>query len=246
MDRKLAEAAALLSRSSRAYAFTGAGVSTESGIPDFRSPGTGLWSNPKLLSLATSDALQREPARFYNVFLPQWLAYRQAVPNPAHKAIAGLEAIGRLSGVVTQNIDGLHRKAGSQVVWEVHGHLRHLVCSSCQRPASFAVAEEALQKGALPPRCRCGGVVRPDVVLFGEAMAPDFDRALTVLRQGCELMLIVGSSLAVYPAASLVRFADALIIVNRDPTPYDDQAVVLRGSAGEIVPELLKSVVGSR
>jgi NAD-dependent deacetylase len=195
--------------------------------------------------LAAGDALQREPARFYSVFLPQWLAYRQAAPNPAHKAIAELEKIGRLSGVVTQNIDGLHHKAGSQVVWEVHGHLRHLVCSSCRARASFAVAAEALQKNVLPPRCDCGGVLRPDVVLFGEAMAPDFQRALAALRRGCDLMLVVGSSLTVYPAASLVSFASALIIVNRDPTPYDDRAaVVLRGSAGEILPELLKAVKG--
>lgn len=243
MDQKLSKAADLLRGSSRAYAFTGAGVSTESGIPDFRSPGTGLWSNPELLALATGDVLQRQPARFYSVFLPQWLAYQRAEPNPAHKAIAELEALGRLSGVVTQNIDGLHRKAGSQVVWEVHGHLRHLVCGSCGAPAPFEAAEDAMRKDALPPRCDCGGVVRPDVVLFGEAMAPDFERALAALRRGCDLMLVVGSSLTVYPAASLVRFADAFIIVNCDPTPYDDQAaVILHGSAGRILPELLDAV----
>ncbi|MEW6173573.1 MAG: NAD-dependent deacylase [Bacillota bacterium] len=240
---KILKAADLLRGASRAYAFTGAGVSTESGIPDFRSPGTGLWSNPETLSLATGDAFNRDPVRFYDVFLPQWIGYREAQPNPAHRALAELEALGRLSGVITQNIDGLHHKAGSKAVWEVHGHLRHVVCSSCRTPASFAVAEEALQKGVLPPRCACGGVLRPDVVLFGEAMAPDFSRAYTVLGRGCDLILVVGSSLTVYPAASLVELAGQLIIVNREPTPYDGRAAVtLRGNAGEILPELLEAV----
>ncbi|MEW6182814.1 MAG: NAD-dependent deacylase [Bacillota bacterium] len=240
---KIIKAAELLREASRAYAFTGAGVSTESGIPDFRSPGTGLWSNPEMMSLATGDALNREPVRFYNVFLPQWLAYREAQPNPAHRALAELEALGRLCGVITQNIDGLHHKAGSKSVWEVHGHLRHVVCSTCRMTAPFTVAEEALEKGKLPPRCVCGGLLRPDVVLFGETMAPDFNRALIVLRQGCDFILSVGSSLTVYPAASLVESAGQLIIVNREPTPCDDRAsVILRGNAGEILPELVKVV----
>lgn len=195
-DGRLLKAAELLCGALRAYAFTGAGVSTESGIPDFRSPGTGLWSNPEMLALATGEAFNRDPVRFYRVFLPQWLAYRSAEPNAAHRAIADLEAMGRLSGVVTQNIDGLHRKAGSQAVWEVHGHLRHLVCGLCGAPGAFELAEEAMQKGTLPPCCICGGVLRPDVVLFGEAMAPDFNRAYTALRQGCDL--INGSRLKSY------------------------------------------------
>jgi len=242
LETFLREAAALLREASCAYAFTGAGVSTESGIPDFRSP-TGLWSNPELMALATGDAFRRDPARFYTAFLPQWLKYREAAPNPAHRALAELEAFGRLGGVITQNIDGLHRKAGSRTVWEIHGHLRHLVCDDCRKTAPFEVATEALAQGALPPRCACGGVLRPDVVLFGEAMAPDFERALATLRRGCDLMLVVGSSLSVYPAASLVEFADELIIVNRDPTPYDHRAaVILRHSAGEVLPRLVAAV----
>ncbi|MEW6572756.1 MAG: Sir2 family NAD-dependent protein deacetylase [Bacillota bacterium] len=243
-ERKLYQAAELLERASRAFAFTGAGISTESGIPDFRTPGTGLWSNPELLSLATGDALKHDPVRFYATFLPQWLRYRAAEPNPAHKALAGLEAKGRLSGVITQNIDGLHRKAGSRVVYEVHGHLRHLVCSDCRATADFQVAMEALEKGALPPLCRCGGMLRPDVVLFGEAMAPDFNAAMSELNQGCNVMLVVGSSLRVYPAASLVGFADSFIIINREPTPFDDRAaVVIHGRAGDVVHRLAELVL---
>lgn len=237
------QAAKLLQEAARAYAFTGAGVSTESGIPDFRSPGTGLWSNPELLALATRDAFYQDPARFYAVFLPQWLRYREAEPNPAHKALAELEAMGLIAGVITQNIDGLHRKAGSRVVWEVHGHLRHLVCAACGAEAPFAVAAAALEEGTLPPRCDCGGLLRPNVVLFGEAMAPDFGKALQALRAGCDLLLVVGSSLTVYPAASLVELAEQVVIVNRDPTPYDYRAaVVLRGNAGEILPALVAAV----
>ncbi|MEW6448828.1 MAG: Sir2 family NAD-dependent protein deacetylase [Bacillota bacterium] len=238
-EEKLLSAAELLRRASRAYAFTGAGVSTESGIPDFRTPGTGLWSNPELLSLATGEALKRDPVRFYSTFLPQWLRYRQAEPNPAHAALAELEAKGVLSGIITQNIDGLHRKAGSRVVYEVHGHLRYLICSDCRAPADFEVAVKALETEELPPLCRCGGMLRPDVVLFGEAMAPDFNRAMSELHRGCNLMLIVGSSLKVYPAASLVGFADSFIIINREPTPFDHRAaVVIHGSAGDVLPRL--------
>ncbi|HIE12680.1 MAG TPA: NAD-dependent protein deacylase [Desulfotomaculum sp.] len=241
---RLFQAAELLRQASRAYAFTGAGVSTESGIPDFRAPGTGLWSNPELLSLATGDALRQDPVRFYSAFLPQWLRYRKAEPNPAHKALADLEAKGILSGVITQNIDGLHRKAGSQTVYEVHGHLRHLVCSDCCETANFEVAVAALQQGTLPPRCRCGGMLRPDVVLFGETMAPDFDRAMAELHQGCDVMLVVGSSLKVFPAASLVGFADCFIIINLEPTPLDHRAaVVIHGSAGDVMPRIAALVL---
>lgn len=243
-EERLFQAAELLRQASRAYAFTGAGVSTESGIPDFRTPGTGLWSNPELLSLATGDALKQDPERFYSTFMPQWLRYRRAEPNPAHKALAELEEKGRLSGVVTQNIDGLHRKAGSRVVFEVHGHLRHLVCSDCRETADFGVAAEALEQGRLPPLCRCGGVLRPDVVLFGEAMAPDFNAAMSQLNQGCNVMLVVGSSLRVFPAASLVGFADSFIIVNREPTPFDNRAaVVIHGDAGDVVPRVAALVL---
>ncbi|MCL6561134.1 MAG: Sir2 family NAD-dependent protein deacetylase [Firmicutes bacterium] len=235
--------AGLIRGSSRTFALTGAGISTESGIPDFRSPGTGLWTKFDPFKVATVSALRRDPAAFYKINLDRWTRYSGAQPNPAHFALAGLEREGLLAGVVTQNIDGLHRKAGSRRVWEVHGHLRHLVCGSCQTPGAFELAEEAMQKGTLPPRCVCGGVLRPDVVLFGETMAPDFNRAYAALRQGCDLMLVAGSSLTVYPAASLVELADRVIIVNRDPTPYDSRAaVVLRGSAGQILTNLLAAV----
>ncbi|MGO0123092.1 SIR2 family NAD-dependent protein deacylase [Desulfothermobacter acidiphilus] len=233
----------LLSRASQTYALTGAGVSTESGIPDFRSPGTGLWSNPEACSLATGEAFRRDPARFYRFFLPLWRDYRRAQPNPAHLALAELEKLGRLRGIITQNIDGLHRKAGSRVVWEVHGHLEHLICTRCQRPAPFALADEAWEKGDLPPRCSCGGVLRPQVVLFGEPMAADFHRVLVFLRQGCDLLLVIGSSLMVYPVAGLVDYARQLVIINQDPTPVDERAtVVLRGRAGEILPRIVSGL----
>ncbi|RDV84256.1 SIR2 family NAD-dependent protein deacylase [Ammonifex thiophilus] len=248
MDGKEIERAAeLLLKAQKACAFTGAGVSTESGIPDFRSPGTGLWSNPEALALATGEAFLRDPARFYRFFLPMWQDYRRARPNPAHRALAELEEMGILRGVITQNIDGLHRKAGSRVVWEVHGNLENLICTRCRRTAPFDLAEEAWAKDDLPPRCACGGILRPNIVLFGEPMAPDFHRAAVFLRQGCDLLLVVGSSLTVYPAAILVDYARELIIVNREPTPADDRAaVVLRGQAGIILPKIVEAVKARR
>ncbi|MDI6710662.1 MAG: NAD-dependent deacylase [Bacillota bacterium] len=235
---KLKTLARLLREHQPAFALTGAGVSTESGIPDFRSRGEGLWERYDPAEVCSVEALHRDPARFWRFNLRWWRGCREAQPNAAHRALAALERAGLLRGVITQNIDGLHRAAGS-TVWEVHGHLRTCRCMRCDRRHDFACLLEQIDDGADVPRCPCGGMLRPDVVLFGDAMGKDYWRATQVLT-GCQMLLVVGSSLQVYPVAGLPRLARRLAIVNREPTPYDEEAaVVIHRAAGETLRSLL-------
>jgi len=230
--------ARLLEEARPAFALTGAGISTESGIPDFRSRGTGLWERFDPAEVCSIDAFHRDPARFWRFNLQWWLPCREARPNRAHKALAALEQHGLLRGVITQNIDGLHREAGS-TVWEVHGHLRTCHCLKCQKEYGFEHLVKQYNGGVNPPRCGCGGLLRPDVVLFGDAMREDFWVASQVLS-GCQLLLVVGSSLQVYPVAGLPQLARRLAIINRDPTPYDERAdVVIQGNAGDVLEAVL-------
>lgn len=236
---KIEAFARLLRDSSQTFALTGAGVSTESGIPDFRSPGTGLWQKIDPMKVATVTALRRDPAAFYQANLERWSVFANAEPNAAHHALAGLEREGLLVGVVTQNIDGLHVKAGSTRVWEVHGHLRTCHCMKCKGRRPFSYLMEQFAAGINPPECVCGGVLRPDVVLFEDPMGDDFFHASQALF-GCQLLVVVGSSLQVYPVAHLPERARQLVIINRDPTPWDDRAaLVLNDSAGKVFTDLM-------
>jgi len=230
--------ARLLREHRPAFALTGAGVSTESGIPDFRSRGDGLWERYDPAEVCSVEALHRDPAKFWRFNLRWWRVCRDARPNAAHRALALLEKAGLLRGVITQNIDGLHRAAGS-TVWEVHGHLRTCRCMRCGGRHDFALVLEQLEGGAEVPHCPCGGMLRPDVVLFGDQMGEDYWRAAQVLT-GCQVLLVVGSSLQVYPVAGLPRLARRLAIINRDGTPYDEEAaVVIHGTAGQVLEGLL-------
>ncbi len=237
----LEQAAQLVAQSPCTFALTGAGVSTESGIPDYRSAGTGLWQQVDPMRISSASALHRDPAAFYRANLERWMSYRDVEPNPAHYALARLEELGYLAGLITQNVDSLHRRAGSRRVWEVHGHLRTCHCLRCA--ASYPMEEAARQfrGGINPPLCgRCGGVLRPDVVLFEDPMGRDYQGAVAAMG-GCHLLLVVGSSLQVYPVAFLPELARQVIIINRDPTPWDDRAAcVLRGNAGDILPRMVE------
>jgi NAD-dependent deacetylase len=237
---QIASFAGLLKSCRPCYALTGAGISTESGIPDFRSPGTGLWTKYDPLKTASLSALRRDPAGFYGVNLARWTSYRDCQPNKAHLALARLEKLGYLAGVITQNIDGLHTKAGSQRVWEVHGHLRTCRCMECGAGYPFDHLVDQVKAGQNPPLCaQCKGVLRPDVVLFEDRMSEDFFAATQVLT-GCQLLIVVGSSLTVYPVAGLPQLARRLVIVNRDPTPWDEKAdLVIRRLAGQVFTDLL-------
>ena len=215
--------------------FGGAGVSTESGIKDFRSP-DGLYSqhykfSPEtMLSRSFFDAHPEEFFRFYR----DKMLNPGTKPNAAHKKLAELEAAGKLRSVVTQNIDGLHQKAGSQRVWELHGSVHRNYCMRCHKSYSAQFIRDS--QGV--PRCTCGGVIKPDVVLYEEALDSHvLEGALEDIRRA-DMLIIGGTSLVVYPAASLVRYyrGDRLVLINKSPTPYDAHAdLVIAGPIGEIL-----------
>lgn len=242
-EEKISCLAGLIKNSSRTFALTGAGISTESGIPDFRSPGTGLWTKLDPIKVSSLSALRRDPAAFYEINLGRWGGLTGAEPNVAHYALARLEGDGLLAGVVTQNIDGLHRKAGSAKVWEVHGHLRTCHCLECKKSYPFSILSSQFEVGNNPPRCRdCEGVLRPDVVLFEDPMGEDFFKAVQALT-GCQLLIVVGSSLQVYPVASLPDRAKKLVIINQEPTPWDGRAeLVINEKAGKVFTGLLAAL----
>jgi NAD-dependent deacetylase len=244
----LDRAAAILARARRAVAFTGAGMSTESGLPDFRSPG-GLWAEVDPQEVATLSAFRRHPARFYDFYRRRLALLAQARPHAGHRALARLEEAGRLVAVITQNVDGLHQAAGSRRVIELHGNLREAVCPDCRWVGPIDVVTAALDRGALPACPRCGTVVKPHVVLFEELLPEQAYREAEEVCGQADAMLVVGTSLQVTPAAWLpevaVRRGAPLIIVNDEPTPLDLRAhVVLRGRAAALLPALADRVLG--
>jgi len=194
--------------------------------------------------VASAEALERDPVFFFRMNLPRWSRIHEARPNAGHLALARLEQAGLIQGVVTQNVDGLHTKAGSHRVYEVHGHLRTGHCLGCGCSFPFAEMWKQFQQGSVPPRCGCGGMIRPDVVLFGDPMSEDYYAAERELAN-CDLLLVVGTSLQVYPVASLPRYARRLVILNLMPTPYDEQAeVVIREPIGRAMTDLLEALWG--
>ena len=241
----MTRAAALVAGASRGIAFTGAGVSAESGIPTFRGEG-GLWRQYDPYRVASLDSFLQDPTRYWEVSRQRWPAFAAALPNPAHTALAAMEREGHLAGVVTQNTDGLHVEAGTGRLIELHGSGRVVRCLDCGAEEPRAGVQGRLDR-ELPPRCRrCRGIhIKPAVVLFGEAMPVGAVAEAYELARACDLMLVVGSSLQVYPAANVpltaVEEGAPLLIVNADPTPFDRLAeVTLRGRAAQILPELLR------
>ena len=213
---------------------TGAGVSTESGIPDFRSR-TGLWARYNPMEYASIDGFLRDPAKVWDFYAKRLAVLTEAEPNAAHVALAELERGGLVEAVVTQNIDGLHQAAGSRRVIEVHGSIRTFVCLDCGHREPLARVLELLP---LPACERCGRVLKPGVVMFGELLPPGAMEQASELVGGAGLLLVVGSALEVYPVAGLPDEALAsgarLAIVNKGSTPYDSRAdLVVDASAGE-------------
>jgi NAD-dependent deacetylase len=236
-------AAELLFSARKGVAVTGAGVSAESGIPTFRGAG-GLWSQYDPVKVASLDNFMRDPSAYWRVAKERGPAVLAARPNPGHHALAGLEKAGRLVALVTQNTDGLHQDSGSRHVIELHGSGRMVQCLDCGGREKRADVQARLDK-EMPPRCgMCGGVfLKPTVVLFGEAMPIDAVEEAFALARAADVMLVVGSSLVVYPAAHVplasVEAGAALIVINAEPTPIDRFAeVVIRGRSGEVLPEL--------
>lgn len=245
----LADAASLVGASRLGVAFTGAGVSAESGIRTFRGQG-GLWKQYDPVKTATLSHFLNDPAYYWRVSKERWSTYREARPNPGHYALAELEASGNLAGVLTQNTDGLHREAGSRRLVELHGNGRTVHCLDCGATEPRAEVQARLE-AELPPRCqRCGGIhIKPQVVFFGEPLPAGALAEAVQLATECDLMLVVGSSLAVRPAADIPLFAirrgAPLLIVNDEPTPLDELAtVVVRGRSGEILPEIRRLAGG--
>jgi NAD-dependent deacetylase len=241
----LRAAAARLAQARRALVYTGAGVSKESGISTFREPGEGLWARYDPMQLATADAYARDPALVWRWYMDRFGLIEQAAPNPGHHALAALERLVSLT-VVTQNIDGLHQRAGSTDVIELHGSARRFKCVG-EHHAGFSLADLA-SSDETPPRCpRCGDLMRPEVVWFGEALpAAALERALELAAR-CDVLLAVGTSGVVYPAALVPVTAQqcgaALIDVNPEPDAIASVADwFLRGPGGELLPRLVDEV----
>ncbi len=235
--------AELLAAAHAAVVLTGAGVSTESGIPDFRGP-DGLWQDAEVARLAQIETFRREPAAVWDFYAGRFAGVQRAEPNAAHRAIAALQASGRVARLITQNVDGLHRRAGSDAI-EVHGSLDVARCQACgsELPMADALARRAAAPDGVP-RCHCGGVLKPGVVMFGELLPEAAIDAAMEAVEDCDLLIAAGSSLGVHPIAGLVEVAKgsgaAVAILNREPTPYDGMAdVVDRRALGESLPELV-------
>ena len=237
---KAEQLARLLTDSSSTVALTGAGISVPSGIPDFRSPGTGIWEKVDPFEVATIQAFRRDPARFWSFYRPRFEALGDKRPNPAHETLVELERRGMLEAVITQNVDRLHRKAGTERLIEVHGSIDTSSCTSCGASWSLEEVEGLFDDDGVAVCSHCAGLVKPDVVLFGELLPAGAMAEAEELAARAELLLCVGSSLEVYPVAGLPELTLAsggrLAIVTKGPTPYDDSAAVRMD--GDVVEEL--------
>jgi NAD-dependent deacetylase len=232
--------AGLIRGSSCTVALTGAGVSVPSGIPDFRTPETGLWANVDPMEVAHIDVFERDPARFWSYYRPRFHSLGDKRPNAAHKALAELERQGLLEGVITQNIDRLHRVAGSENVVEVHGSIETSSCRECTASYGIDEVDALFDDDGVAICVACAGAVKPDVVLFGEMLPESAMAQAQQLAERAELMLCVGSSLAVFPVAGLpgltLEHGGSLAVVTKGPTPYDSEAVLKL--EGEVDSEL--------
>ena len=243
----LHRAAELLAGARHGLALTGAGISAESGIPTFRGEG-GLWTKYDPVKVSSIETFLADPAAYWMVSRERGRVALAARPNPGHVALAALEAAGHIVAVVTQNTDGLHQESGSSRVLELHGSGRTVECLDCGRREPRSAVQERLDT-EMPPRCRhCGGtVLKPTVVLFGEPMpAAPLQEALALAAEA-DVMLVVGSSLVVYPAADVplvaLRSGARMIVINAEPTPFDRLAVVvIHGRSGEVLPEIARLI----
>jgi NAD-dependent deacetylase len=232
------ELAALIRESESVVALTGAGISVPSGIPDFRTPATGLWENVDPMEVAHIDVFHSDAQRFWQFYRPRFAALDEKRPNGAHDALAALEVRGQLDAVITQNIDRLHSKAGSGRVVEVHGSIATSSCTDCRASYPLDRVGELFDAAGVATCACCLGKVKPDVVLFGELLPADAMAEAEALAARADLMLCVGSSLEVYPVAGLPSVTlgrgGRLAIVTKGPTPYDrDAALRLEGDVAE-------------
>jgi NAD-dependent deacetylase len=250
-DKALETIAAWIAASRSTVVFVGAGLSTESGIPDFRSPG-GLWDryDPEEFTYQNFIASESARIKYWRMGTEVYTLMKAAQPNAAHLAIAELEGMGLLEAVITQNIDGLHFKAGNTParVIELHGTVMHVTCLDCGRRYERDEIQERLAQGEQVPRCDdCRGLLKPATIAFGQAMPERETAEAYRLSSSCELFIVIGSSLVVHPAASMPVLAKEngarLVIINRDPTTCDRMAdLIFRGQAGPVMADILSRV----
>lgn len=249
VEEQIQHTVKILSESEHAIALTGAGISTPSGIPDFRSPESGLWKNYNPFEVASIASFRQQPQNFYDWIHPIAKLVMEAEPNQAHLALAQLEDLGYLKSIITQNVDMLHNRAGSGTVFEVHGHLREATCLRCYTiyPAK-PLWYQFIETGDVPRCQRCDGVLKPNVILIGEQLP------VTVMNQAkrqariCDTMIVVGSSLEMAPAGDLPSMAletgARLVIVNYSSTYIDELAdVVIHGDVVDILPKIVESLM---
>ena len=251
MEEKIREIAGLINSAEKVVVFVGAGLSTESGIPDFRSPG-GVWDkyDPEDFYFQNFISSQSSRDKYWQMATEMYDAMKDARPNQGHFAIAELEKIGKLDCLITQNIDGLHFKAGNseEKVLELHGTAMNVACLSCGKRYERDAIQERVEKGDRDPRCdSCGGLLKPATISFGQSM-PERETAEAYKRStACDLFIVIGSSLVVHPAAQMPvvakRAGAKLVIVNRDETACDDLAdIIVNGPAGQVMAAILEKV----
>jgi NAD-dependent deacetylase len=242
MDEKIKKVARMIKANKKIWVLTGAGISTESGIPDFRSPKTGLWEKVSPMELS-KEILFNNPERFYKVGFKFLTAMGQVKPNRGHEILADMEKEGYISGIITQNIDNLHKKAGSKIIFEVHGHTRSGYCLKCGHRMSLGDIETKVEEGEIPPKCTiCSGTIRPDVVMFGDLLPECFERAWHEVQQS-DVLMVIGSTLEVSPVNQLAGICNQLIIINLEPTIYDHQAdVVIHSKASKALEAIYKGL----
>ncbi|MBE9546939.1 MAG: Sir2 family NAD-dependent protein deacetylase [Proteobacteria bacterium] len=246
MDDKISLIAQKIAEGGKNVVFTGAGISTESGIPDYRSKG-GIWD--KFQPVYFDEFMSSKKAR-----IEYWWRKAElypdlvkAKPNPAHMSIARLYEMGLIESVITQNIDGLHQEAGlpDEKVIELHGNTCRIRCMSCGKISSIHEAQNRIEAGDLAPECECGGYLKPDTISFGQAMPREEVERATELSRNCDFFMVVGSTLLVQPAALMPNYAIQhgafLAIINLSETPFDKMCdVLIRGKAGEVLPKIVK------
>ena len=245
---QVARAAALWRQSRRVVALTGAGLSTGSGIPDFRGSPASIWANTDAMAVASLETFRCAPERFFAWVRPLAGQIRRAQPNAAHRALATLETRGRLNTLITQNIDELHRRAGSQQLLEIHGSLVSATCVRCRRVwPGHELVDRFVADGLMPYCPICGGLLKPDLTLMGEQLPATVMRAAQAAARQCNLMLVAGSSLEVMPAGGLpveaLNNGARLIVVNQEPTYVDERAdVVIHADVVQVVPALAAAI----
>ena len=247
-NKGVSEAATILQKANSVVAFTGAGISTASGIPDFRSPDSGLWDNVNPMIVGSIFGFRLNPQAFYDWVYPLTKLTSKAQPNPAHISLARLENKGKLQAIITQNIDMLHNQAGNQTVYELHGHMREATCLECGSIFNGEpIIRQFLQDHQVPHCQKCNGVLKPNVVLFGEELPMDIFEQAQDATKNSDVMIVIGSSLEVSPANEFPILAKQnkakVIIINKEQTHLDYLAdVVIYGDAAKILPQIMQQM----